>query len=283
MKIPVVSMRVLPLIRERELALAIALPYCNFRCPWCHAGYIVYPRNIVELEDDVLRQVIRRYNEEWGVNWVLVTGGEPTLHPKAVYRIFTLCRELGVKCILDTNLTNPNIIKMLLDDKLLNYIHCDVKAPLSNIEKYSHSIGLSLKQTNQYISKIRKSLKLISSSRAVKEIEIRTLIIPEILNEKDVLQLVKDLLEVPIDLDKTIYVLEQFTPTPHTLSEDYRYRRETPIEYIEEIALRVKNTYNIKVHVRAMTKFFNDIIKSKNIMKDFKNNKLNPNEWEYPI
>ena len=283
MKIPVVCMRVLPLIRERELALAIALPYCNFRCPWCHAGYIVYPRNIVELEVDVLRHVIRKYSDELGINWVLVTGGEPTLHPKAVYRLFTLCRELEVKCILDTNLTNPNIIKLLLDGNLLNYVHCDVKAPLSNIEKYALSIGLNIKQTNQYISKIRKSLKLISSSRAVKEIEIRTLIIPEILNKKDVLQLVKDLLEIPIDLDKTIYVLEQFTPTPHTLSKDYRYRRETPIEYLEEIALQVKNTYNIKIHVRAMTKFFNDITRSKNIVRDFNEGKIDPSLWEFSV
>jgi len=172
---------------------------------------------------------------------------------------------------------------MLLDDKLLNYIHCDVKAPLSNIEKYSLSIGLNLKQTNQYISKIRKSLKLISSSRAVKEIEIRTLVIQEILDSNDVLQLVKDLIEIPIDLDKTIYVLEQFTPTPHTLSEDYRYRRKTPIKYLEEAAKQIKDTYNIKVHVRVMSKFFNDITKSKDIVKDFKNNRLNPNKWEYLV
>ncbi len=281
MRLPIVDIRVLPLIRERDLSLTISLPYCNFRCPWCHVRYIVFPENIIFIEDKVLRLIIEKCIEKLNLNWVLVTGGEPTLHSKAIYKIFNLCHECGVKCVLDTNLTNPNVIELLLDHGLLNYVHCDVKAPISNVDKYSKICGLNPKLTSQYLEQITKSLKLLANSNI--NLEIRTVVVPNLLTANDILQIIKDLLEIPIDFNKAVYVLEQFTPTPTAISKEYRYERATSINYLNTVAKLVKDKYGINVYIRLMNKFFSDITRSRSIVKDFINGKLNPNLWEYTV
>lgn len=71
------------------------------------------------------------------IDAVVVTGGEPTLHqdlPEFIKKI----KDTGFKVKLDTNGTNPQVLRNLLEQKLIDYIAMDIKSP---IEKYDLVVG----------------------------------------------------------------------------------------------------------------------------------------------
>lgn len=103
---------------------------CGFRCPYCHNPELVDPeRAPAEVPfADVLRFLDAR---EGRVDGVVVTGGEPTLQADLPETLAALkLRGLAVK--LDTNGTNPRMLGDLLDQRLLDYIAMDIKAPLAH-------------------------------------------------------------------------------------------------------------------------------------------------------
>lgn len=68
-----------------------------------------------------------RRNGEW-IDDVIITGGEPTIHhdlPKLCRKM----RELGFLVKVDTNGTNPAMIRGLIDKKLVDCIAMDIKVP----------------------------------------------------------------------------------------------------------------------------------------------------------
>jgi pyruvate formate lyase activating enzyme len=57
---------------------------------------------------------------------VCITGGEPTLH-KDLPDFIKQIKELGLLVKLDSNGTNPKMIKSLIDDGLIDYVAMDIK------------------------------------------------------------------------------------------------------------------------------------------------------------
>ncbi len=106
---------------------------------------------------------------------VVISGGEPTLHDDLV-RFMTDIKALGYKTKLDTNGTRPEVIKELIDKKLVDFIAMDLKAPMA---KYSAITGV---ETNENI--IRQSMDLIRQSGL--EYQFRTTYDKEILNDQDI-------------------------------------------------------------------------------------------------
>ena len=106
----------------------IYLPSCNFRCPFCHNRELVLTPEVYE---DVPLEFVEDYiseNREF-LDGIVITGGEPTIHrdlPELVKRI----KALGMKVKLDTNGTNPEMLKDLIDAGLIDYVAMDLKAPL---------------------------------------------------------------------------------------------------------------------------------------------------------
>src|SRR5690554_6647106 len=104
----------------RHLAATIFVGGCNMRCPFCHNASLVlrpYTQPIIPLED-ILSYLEKRKNILEGV---CITGGEPTLYDNLPDTIFKI-KEIGLKVKLDTNGTNPVMIKDLTDKKLIDYV-----------------------------------------------------------------------------------------------------------------------------------------------------------------
>ena len=155
---------------------------CNFRCAYCHNPELVLQEQI---------KYARRFNTEKILNWinnnqklldaVVITGGEPTLHgslPDFINRI----KQLGLKIKLDTNGTNPSLLKQLIHNKQLDYIAMDVKAPLELL-KYRKIVGENL--NSSLLAKVIESIDILMSEGI--EYEFRTtldssLVIPDIEN-----------------------------------------------------------------------------------------------------
>jgi len=104
---------------------------CNFDCPYCHnpdlvrrtsASKVIGPKEIFDFLKK--RQSL--------LDGVVITGGEPTLHPD----LFDLCREikgLGYPIKIDTNGSRPKVLQNLLSNHLIDYIAMDVK---TSFERY---------------------------------------------------------------------------------------------------------------------------------------------------
>ena len=147
---------------------------CNFRCRYCHNPELVYPHLFLEPmpEEEVWSFLKRRQGTLEGV---VVSGGEPTLHedlPEFMARL----KQMGYATKLDTNGSRPEVLRELIDKKLVDYIAMDLKAPL---EKYSAITGVETKQ-----DVLLQSMDLIRQSGL--EYEFRTTYDKEVLTDADI-------------------------------------------------------------------------------------------------
>ncbi len=176
-----------------RVAAIVFTSSCNFRCHFCYNPLLVWPenrdtdkgRNIeghpqnqAKINsssahvDDLFKFLESRRGKLTGV---VITGGEPTMHvdlPDFIKKI----RALGYDIKLDTNGTNPEMVQKCLDEKLIDYLAMDIKAPL---EKYESVVGVKIDA-----KKIKQSIKIIMTSGV--PYEFRTTVVPGLLTAADI-------------------------------------------------------------------------------------------------
>lgn len=110
---------------------------CNFRCPFCHNALLVLDldENYTIPEEEVLAFLKKRQGL---LDGVCVTGGEPLIN-KDIGDFLSKVKELGFKIKLDTNGTNPALLKELVSQNLVDYVAVDIK---NSPEKYAETVGL---------------------------------------------------------------------------------------------------------------------------------------------
>jgi len=108
---------------EDKVSAVLFCKPCNFRCPYCHNGLTVLNSN-----DEISWEHVLDYlNTRKGIlDAVVFTGGEVTLMPDLKEKIKQV-KSLGFLIKVDTNGTNPEVIKDLLKDNLLDYVAMDIK------------------------------------------------------------------------------------------------------------------------------------------------------------
>jgi len=136
---------------------------CNLRCPFCHNKDLVIGLDNAEkiADNDLINQIKKK--KEW-IDAVCFTGGEPTLNVDLPL-LFKRIKEVDgadLSIMLETNGTNPEMVKQLIDNKLVDRVAMDIKAPFGDyaklgasdemIEKIKQSIEIILKEENNCIS-----------------------------------------------------------------------------------------------------------------------------------
>lgn len=113
------------------IAAVVFLPGCNFACPFCHNHQLVSaPEMYQTLEmDDVLARL--KPFVGW-VDGVVVSGGEPTLHP-GLAELCGAFRAAGFKVKLDSNGARPEVLADLARQGLIDMVAMDLKAPLQDL------------------------------------------------------------------------------------------------------------------------------------------------------
>lgn len=153
---------------------------CNFRCPFCHNSGIVEKKYNYYSEDEILEYLKDRKKL---LDAVVISGGEPTLQ-KDLPRFIKAVRALGYLVKLDTNGTNPQMLEMLLQDNLIDYVAIDIKNDFSN---YSVITGVP----NPNTEAIKKSLALLKKFSV--DYELRTTLVKEFHTQKNIEKLSEDL------------------------------------------------------------------------------------------
>lgn len=116
-----------------KLSCVIFTQGCNFRCRYCHNPELVIPEYYCPVipEEDVFAFLYKRRPY---LDGVVVSGGEPTIHNDLVPFLKKI-KRLGYLIKLDTNGSNPSVLKQLIQLNLINFVAMDVKAPLHRYQE----------------------------------------------------------------------------------------------------------------------------------------------------
>lgn len=156
-----------------KLSCIIFAQGCNLRCPFCHNPELVLPEQFSPplQENEVLSFLGKRKEYLKGI---VLSGGEPCFQ-KDLPLFLKEARNMGYAIKLDTNGTIPDMIRLLIEEALVDYIAMDVKAPL---EKYRILTGVETNTRN-----IEESISIIRGSGI--EYEFKTTVVFPLLDKKD--------------------------------------------------------------------------------------------------
>ncbi|MBR5755584.1 MAG: anaerobic ribonucleoside-triphosphate reductase activating protein [Erysipelotrichaceae bacterium] len=141
---------------------------CNMRCPFCHNRSLVF---LNENDSEISAADIIDYLENRCkvLDGVCISGGEPTLH-KGLKDFIRKIRSLGLKVKLDTNGSNFEVLKELVEEGLLDYVAMDIK---NCPEKYPETVGFE----SYDIGEIEKSKNYLLEGHV--DYEFRTTVVKE--------------------------------------------------------------------------------------------------------
>jgi pyruvate formate lyase activating enzyme len=223
-----------------NLATIVFTQGCNFRCHFCYNPMLVWPsesgkKNIKGLslikEKDLFLFLKSRLKK---IDGVVITGGEPTIHsdlPQFIAKI----KNLGLLVKLDTNGTNPQILNKLWQEKLIDYVAMDLKAPF---EKYELVTGVKI---NYHF--LEKSVKILIE----KDIphEFRSTLLPIFHNEENVKLMGK------IILGAKVWYLQKFKATDNLLNPQFSQEKSFSDKKMRELA-KIGAKYVIKCQARGL-------------------------------
>ena len=119
-----------------HVACTVFLGGCDFRCPFCHNYELADGTAKPVMEDEELLAFLS--GRKGLLDGVAFTGGEPCLH-KDLPDLIRKIRQMGFSVKLDTNGYHPDLLKKLVDSKLVDYVAMDIK---NSPEKYAETAGI---------------------------------------------------------------------------------------------------------------------------------------------
>ena len=136
-----------------KMACTVFTYGCNFRCGFCHNALLVTEENSDNISEDEFFSFLKK--RQGILDGVCISGGEPTLQ-KDLCDFIKKVKALGYAVKLDTNGTNPELLKTLLEENLLDYVAMDIK---NSPEKYNLTCGCEVD-----ISAVKESVSLLKGS-----------------------------------------------------------------------------------------------------------------------
>jgi len=214
---------------DSKISAVIFLPNCNFRCPFCHNGNLVSnPEKSETIPFEQIENQLKRH-KNW-IDGVCITGGEPTLHAD-LPELCSKIKKMGFQVKLDTNGTNPTLLKGLLKKGLIDYVAMDIKAPLT-VQKYSKACGVDVKKL---LGNVKESIGTLMESSI--DYEFRTTVVPTIHDIEDIRQICSSL----VGCRK--YVLQKFDVSlgKETLNPEFMKLKTFTDEEMQNVLVAAQN------------------------------------------
>jgi len=198
------------------VSIAVFTPYCNYDCFYCHNRQILSGDELLDT-NEILNFAKKRAGL---IKGFVISGGEPTLQSSLVEFVDQI-KSLGYKVKLDTNGSNLDVVKKLIEDELIDYIAIDLKSPFDKYNKIcdGSADGDIARKTIEYV--VKSQIKY----------EIRTTMIPQITGD-EMLDAIRELPKL------SRYAIQQYVKPQH-LRECDRFKANVQPhskEYLEEFA-----------------------------------------------
>lgn len=156
-----------------KVACTVFTQGCNFRCPFCHNSDLLGGNGPEEIPVDTLLAFLKK--RVGLLDAVCITGGEPTLQ-KDLDSLLEQIKALGYLVKLDTNGTNPAMVKDLAARGLVDYIAMDIK---NSPEKYGETAGVS----KMNLAAIEETMQFLLQGTV--SYEFRTTVVAQLHTPKD--------------------------------------------------------------------------------------------------
>ncbi|TSC96370.1 MAG: pyruvate formate lyase activating enzyme [Parcubacteria group bacterium Athens1014_10] len=195
---------------------------CNWRCPWCYnKDLVLNSEKLPSFKEGEILDFLKTRKKL--LDGIIITGGEPTLK-KGLQNFIKKVKKLKFLIGIETNGSNPEMLKKMIKEKLLNFVAMDIKAPVDNLQLTTYNSQLTTHnlQPNKYdeltgvkvnLKKIKESIGIIKNSSI--DYEFKTTIVP-ILTKNDIIKIAKFL------KGAKKFVLQQFNPKESVLKEEYK-------------------------------------------------------------
>ena len=207
-----------------NVSLIVFFAGCNFRCPYCQNSGLLSVDSGQEVDANFLRRRIEMGRDL--LDSIVITGGEPLLQPEGIKEISEIASDLGLKLLLDTNGSRPEVIRELLDAGLIDRVALDVKAPFTP-EDYARVTG---RMGGALYREVEKTLE-ICNDRGV-EVEVRTTVAPGLSDEPEFIERIASTLKGRCD----VYYLQQFDNLGDVLDPDMKAKSPPSREKMMELA-----------------------------------------------
>lgn len=151
---------------------------CNYRCPFCHNGSLVFPAGKSDWVDE--GEILMFLETRQGLlDGVCISGGEPLMHQE-LSGFIKKVKAMGFSVKLDTNGSFPEKLKKLVGSGLIDYVAMDVK---NTPEKYAKTVGVS----GYDVAPIQESVSFLLEGSI--PYEFRTTVVREFHTAADLLSL----------------------------------------------------------------------------------------------
>ena len=220
-----------------KLACTIFLSGCNFKCGFCHNPELVFTNGQkgVYSEKDILDFLDKRKKY---LDGVCITGGEPLINPD-LKDLLEKIKGKGFLIKVDTNGSNPELLKEIIEQKLMDYTAMDIK---TDADSYDILAGVDID-----LSKIEESIKIIFNSGI--DYEFRTTVIRGYHDPEKIKKIGKWINSLVGKPKK--YCIQSFVPREGKLI-DKKFEKVKPFEDEElEEMKKAAIPYFEKVEVRA--------------------------------
>lgn len=185
---------------DGHMSATIFVPHCNFNCPFCHNSGLVKGLEEIIPEKEIIEYLTKRKGL---LDSVVISGGEPTIYPDLIEFISKI-KEMGYLVKLDSNGTNPEMLKKLVENSLIDYIAMDIK---NSLAKYPITADADIDTKN-----ITESIHYIMNSGI--DYEFRTTLVNEFHTSEDM----KDIGKLIKNAKK--YFLQKFEDSGHCIREN---------------------------------------------------------------
>jgi pyruvate formate lyase activating enzyme len=216
-----------------KIACVVFLAGCNFRCPWCYSSELVLPLKIAVQPRISEKEFFDFLRERKGLlEGVVICGGEPTIN-KDLPQFIEKIKNLGYSVKLDTNGSNPKMLKDLADTKLIDYVAMDIKGPaghnlqfpISNFQ-YENIMTEGITMYN-----IKESVEFLKNNSL--NFEFRTTVVNTVHKKEDFLEIAKW-----IGGKNVKYYLQNFR-AEKTIDPEFEKIKPFSEEFLKDIAKEI--------------------------------------------
>lgn len=183
-----------------HLAAIFWFSKCNMRCVYCYNKDIVFGEGEIS-EEEAIAFLQSRIGL---LEAVVLSGGEATLYNDLV-AFCKKIKQLKFKIKLDTNGLNPEMVQVLVENRLVDYIALDYKVPK---EKYFEITK------DKHFDNFSKTLNFLIQNQF--SFEVRTTVHSDLLRVEEINRIIKDLLKRGY---RGTYYLQPFVFTENTIGK----------------------------------------------------------------
>lgn len=222
----------------KNICLRVYFAGCDFKCGYCNVSDLLTfdEKFLVDLK--MIKKEIR-LNHSF-LSMILFTGGEPCLQQQALIQLAQFARLLGLRIGVDTNGSKPDVLKILLENNLVDVIYLDVKTPFAAevFEKVTKSKTFFV-SSSELLMKIKASLTLLEKFKEQCEVVIVTPIIPNLVYRKE------DLFSIAREIQHVAsrWILRRFVRKEQVVGEGFKTINEPSFDFMETLREEVMKKF----------------------------------------